>query len=93
MKEIDNFLEMMEEMNPHAQYPSDMTEAIIGYVERFDMAPLILLDREKCIDILMRDSDMSYEDVIEYFEFNTIGSWVGEGTPFFATLIKKGEIK
>ena len=30
---------------------------------------------------------MSYEDAIEFFEYNTIGSWMGEGTPLFAPLI------
>ena len=36
----------------------------------------------------MKDSNMDYEEAQEYFEFNTIGSQVGEGTPAFATLIK-----
>jgi len=87
-KEIDELLDLVEEMNPEAKYPSDMKEAIIGWVERFEMEPVILLDKDKCIEILMKDSEMSYEEAIEYFEFNTIGSWVGEGTPAFATLIK-----
>jgi len=26
---------------------------------------------------------MSYEDAIEYFEYNIAGAWVGESTPFF----------
>ena len=84
---IEDFIEMMESINPEAAYPSDMKEAIIGYVERIGMEPIILLDREKCLDILMKDSNMTYDEAIEYFEFNTIGSWVGEGTPAFATLI------
>ena len=84
---IEDFIEMMESINPEAAYPSDMKEAIIGYVERSGEMPIILLDREKCLDILMKDSNMTYDEAIEYFEFNTIGSWVGEGTPAFATLI------
>ena len=26
---------------------------------------------------------MTYEDAVEFFEFNTTGAWVGEGTPLF----------
>jgi len=58
-------------------------EAIVGYVERACSAPLALYDREKCIEILMKD--MSRDEAEEYFEFNTIGAWVGDRTPVFAT--------
>jgi len=51
------------------------------------MEPVILLDKDKCIELLMADG-MSLDDAYEYFDFNVIGSWVGEGTPAFATLIK-----
>lgn len=37
----------------------------------------------------MTRDGMSLEDAEEFFEFNVIGSWVGDGTPCFATLIKK----
>jgi hypothetical protein len=29
---------------------------------------------------------MSHEEAEEFFEFNVIGSWVGDYTPCFATL-------
>jgi len=47
-----------------------------------------LLDRDKCIDILIKRDRMSYEEADDFFEFNAVGSWMGEGTPCFATLIK-----
>jgi len=69
-------------------YPTDMKRAIIGYVERAGgMQPQILLDRDKCIGIL-KNQGMTEEEAIDYFEFNTIGAWMGEGTPLFATLKK-----
>jgi hypothetical protein len=37
--------------------------------------------RNKCIEVLMRD--MSYEDAVEYFEFNVCNAYVGERTPIF----------
>lgn len=88
---IDEALDYISEINPEALYPTDMKDAVMGVVERFGQEPLVLLDRERCIKILMGDStkeddSMSREEAEEYFEFNTIGSWVGNGTPCFATL-------
>lgn len=83
----DVFLDCMSEINEEALYPTDLKEAIIGMVERSGMKPLILLDRKKCISIYMERDKMNEEDAEEYFDFNVIGSWVGEGTPCFATLI------
>ena len=56
-KEIENFLDYMDEINTYATYPTDFEDAIIGYVERCGSPPLILLDRKLCIQILMRDMD------------------------------------
>ena len=85
-KEIEDFLECMELINQEALYPTGFEEAIIGIAERIGSEPLILLDRQKCIEILMKD--MSEEEAIEYFDFNVLGSWVGEGTPVFMTKVE-----
>ena len=82
---VDLVLDRIHELNEKALYPTDMKEAVIGVVERFGLEPLVLLDRTKCISILM-GQDMTEEEAEEYFQFNTIGSWMGEGTPCFATL-------
>jgi hypothetical protein len=82
---VDTLLERISEINPEALYPSDMKDAVIGMVERFGMQPVVLLDREKCIEILMQDG-MDRDDAEEFFSVNTIGSWMGEGTPCFATV-------
>lgn len=69
-------------------YPQ-FQEAIIGIVERFGMSPVVLYDRDKVIQILMRDLECDEEGAEEWFGFNTIGGWVGTGTPAFAQLIKE----
>jgi len=86
----DELLEHINEMNPKALVPTGMEEAVIGYVERFGQEPLVLLDKKKCIKMLMKD--MSEEEAEEYFSFNVIGAWMGEGTPCFATLKKDVEL-
>ena len=81
----EKVLSCMEDLNPEALWPTGMKEAIIGFVERCSCDPIIVLDRKKCIEILMRDGGTE-EEAIEYFEFNTLGAWMGKGTPCFATL-------
>jgi hypothetical protein len=61
--------------------PADYDEAIIGVAYRFGMMPVVAYDRTRVIDILARD--MSREDAEEFFEFNTIGAWMGDSTPVF----------
>lgn len=39
---------------------------------------------QKCIDKLV-DDGFSFEDAIEYFEFNVKGAYVGEKTPIYCT--------
>ena len=56
-------------------------EAILGVVQRMGIQA-ICYDQDKVIDILMGDG-MTYEEAVEYFEFNIAGAWVGESTPFF----------
>jgi len=61
--------------------PDVFDEAIIGIAERAGGMMAVAYDRTRCIDILARD--MSREEAEEFFEFNTIGAWVGEHTPVF----------
>ena len=60
---------------------SGFDEAFVGVATQAGANPVAVYDRKKCIDVLMQD--MSEEDAYEYFEFNVIGSYVGENTPMF----------
>jgi hypothetical protein len=66
--------------------PVGFAEAFIGVATQFDRV-MAVYDRQKCIEILMRD--MSEEDAYEYFEFNVTGAYVGENTPAFIEIIKE----
>jgi len=68
----------------------NLNEALVGICRRFNQPSIAMYSYNKCIAILMRDSegeDMSDDDrytmAVEHFEFNTIGAWVGEHTPAF----------
>ena len=61
--------------------PDTFDEAIIGVAHRLGMDPVVAYDRTIVIDILARE--MTREEAEEFFEFNTIGSWMGDLTPVF----------
>ena len=69
-----------------ALFADGFDEAIIGISERFGRVPIVAYDRGFCISILMERDGMDYEEAVEFFDFNVIGAWVGEGTPEFITL-------
>jgi hypothetical protein len=57
-------------------------DCILGIVSRIDFSPIICYDTEKVIKRLMRDK-MTYEEAVEFFEFNIIGAYFGSRTPCF----------
>jgi len=61
--------------------------AFIGTGERWGQPNVAVYDKDKCINILAEN--MSYEEAVEYFNFNIAGAWVGEQTPIFVDLEEK----
>lgn len=76
-------------------------EALVGFGASFHNLPCAIYNYEKCIDLIMKndsacefqESDESdfitYDDAVEYFEFNVIGGYVGEQTPIFMRMFDK----
>jgi len=52
--------------------------AIIGIDER---SMRLIYSVSKCLDILVKD--MTYEEAVEYFDYNVLGSYVGDKTPIW----------
>ena len=63
-------------------------DAILGICERACSRTGVAYDRDKCIEILVERDGMEYEEAIEYFEFNVVAAWSGEGTPVFISKIE-----
>jgi len=84
------FQERIAIANPDALTADGFDDAIIGIAHRFSNVA-VAYDWDKCIQILMDNSEMSYIDALEYFAFNTIGAWVGENTPIFVEVFAKDE--
>ena len=56
-----------------------IVDAVIGII--YGVEPKAVYSVRKIVDILMED--MSYEDAVEYFEYNIGGAYVGEKTPLY----------
>jgi hypothetical protein len=76
----------IERLNAQALTADGFDDALIGYVDRFGQETIALYDMEKCIDILMKRDKMGRSEAEEFFSFNVIGAWMGDGTPAFATI-------
>ena len=59
-------------------------DCVLGICERYGMQPVIAYDRNKVLKKLMKDG-MTKDEAVEFFLFNQIGAWMGEGTPVFVT--------
>ena len=60
-------------------------DCVVGTVSRFGMSPVLCYDLHKVIAKMVADG-MTEEEAYEYYNFNMIGAWVGEGTPAFICL-------
>lgn len=73
--------EVLADENPDALFADGFDKAIIGIARRSGLA-VVAYSQNKCIHELM-EQGMDYDEAQEYFEFNVIGSWMGEHTPVF----------
>ena len=67
-------------LEPREEYDS----CIAGIGWRTASNPVLVYDRAKILEFLQ--TEMTEEDAIEHYEFNIVGSWVGDGTPIFVEL-------
>lgn len=53
-------------------------DAIIGFEPNLWK---VVYSRQKCIEVLSKEDDMSEEEAIDYLEYNTFNAYVGDKTP------------
>lgn len=75
--------EYLAEIDPDFLFADGFDEAVIGYAQRCGQPALVVYDLERCVEILVRTSNMTQDEAEEYLAFNTEGAWVGERTPLF----------
>ena len=43
----------------------------------------VIYSYNKCLDVLMTRDKMTYQEAVEFMDFNVVGSYVGEKTPIW----------
>ena len=74
-------VEEVSEINSKALLADGFNDAILGMCMQFGQEPVVAYDYNKCLDILQKD--MTYEDAVEYMEFNVVGAYMGIDSPVF----------
>jgi len=75
----------------HTLYADGFDQAIIGLCIECSPARVVY-DKQKMVEILMKEDEMPEEDAIDFLEYNTWNAYVGEGTPIYVTVMSKQEI-
>jgi hypothetical protein len=78
---------MCDDVEVEPLIPDGLEDAVIGKTMASPGRPdeVYVLDYDKCIKILMDRDGMTHEDADEFLQFNTVGAWVGPGTPIFVS--------
>ena len=80
---LPDLRQWIAEFNPDALLADGFDDAVIGIAERCGQSALVVYDADACIRILEERDGMTRDDALEFFSFNTLGSWVGENTPLY----------
>lgn len=75
--------EMLAEDNPEALLADGFDDALVGIARRCGQPTLAVYDYGLGIKVLMDRDGMSYEEAVEWMEFNVVGAWFGEHTPIW----------
>lgn len=73
----------LSEFNEEALLADGYEAAFLGLGQRCGQPNIAVYDSAKCIKVLMERDGMDYTEAVEFFEFNTLNAWAGEGTPIF----------
>ena len=76
---IEQLKETIADHNPEALFADGHDHAIMGYATD----GRVIYSVNMIIEGLIEDSEMTYEDAVEFFDFNIAGAYVGEYTPIF----------
>jgi len=88
MNELDSMLEQKRKhgVPPKIEggplYADGFDAALIGHLIRDGVQVAVYAYRE-CVDVLMEDCDLSWDNAVDHMEFNVTGSYVGSRTPIF----------
>tara|TARA_R110002110_G_scaffold162785_9_gene362300 strand:+ start:6542 stop:6796 length:255 start_codon:yes stop_codon:yes gene_type:complete len=71
-------------------YADDLDYALIGHTLTGEHM-LAVYDYWRCVEWFEQTTDMSYQEAIEWVDFNVTGAFVGPQTPIFIETIDDSE--
>lgn len=77
-------MDQLREENPDAIILAGYDSAFMGIARRCGQPSVAAYSYWKIIDELRKE--MSYDDAVEFFEFNIGGAWMGENSPVFVEI-------
>ena len=77
-----DIMDLYGDDEPNLLFADGFDEAIAGVVWDGERTRVVY-DTELILELLMGRSEMTYEEAVEYFDFNIAGSHMGEYTPFY----------
>lgn len=72
--------EDLAEQNPDAVLWDGLDAALIGIAHRCGQPALAVYDYQLCVEAFEQEG-MTYEEAVEWLDFNVVGAWVGPNTP------------
>ena len=64
-------------------YADGFDAALIGHTTTREGVQVAVYDYGECVDVLMEEEELTWEDAIDHMEFNVTGAYVGNRTPIF----------
>lgn len=80
-----HILATLQEEYPDTLVADGWDAALIGITQRKGHT-LAVYDANRIVQTLQSRDGMDYQEAVEYFDFNILGAWVGDGTPVYVGL-------
>jgi len=87
----DAISRLLEDEGKSALFVDGFDDALIGVScpNPKENEARLVYSYQQCLEIVMRDSEMSLEDADEWMQVNFVGAYVGEQTPIFMIELDK----
>tara|TARA_R110001592_G_scaffold129656_5_gene342351 strand:+ start:198 stop:425 length:228 start_codon:yes stop_codon:yes gene_type:complete len=69
-----------------------LDKAVLGVGMRCGKEDILVYSYDKCIKLFMENDKMTYEEAIDWMEYNVVGAWLGEQTPIFVRDLGEDEL-
>lgn len=82
----EELLELVSETDHEIILADGLEDAFIGIARRCASLPVAVYDYEKAVEVLVTRDGITDEEAREHLDYNTLGAYVGEQTPWFVVV-------